>query len=82
MKTLLSKIWRALSFPKAIQLSVMRIFQGKFLVGVTGVIFNEKDEVLLFKHTYRKTQWSLPGGYLKSKEHPFEGLTPSAIIAP
>lgn len=52
----------------------MRIFQDQFLIGVTGVIFNEKDEVLLLKHTYRQTQWSLPGGYIKSKEHPFEAL--------
>lgn len=74
MKTTLAKIWRALSLPKGIQLSVMRIFQDQFLVGVSGIIFNEKDEVLLFKHTYRQKQWSLPGGYIKSKEHPFEAL--------
>jgi ADP-ribose pyrophosphatase YjhB (NUDIX family) len=41
---------------------------------VTGIIFNEKNEVLLFKHTYRQHSWSLPGGYLKSGEHPTEGL--------
>ncbi len=74
MKTVLAKTWRALALPKSIQLSIMRIIQPQFLVGVTGIIFNEKNEVLLFKHTYRQTKWSLPGGYLKSKEHPFEGL--------
>lgn len=52
----------------------MRVLQDQFLVGVTGVILNEKNEVLLFKHTYRQTQWSLPGGYMKTREHPFEGL--------
>ncbi|CAN5205301.1 hypothetical protein BH11PAT1_BH11PAT1_4790 [soil metagenome] len=74
MKTLLAKIWRYLSLPKSVQLFVMRIFQDQFLIGVTGIIFNEKHEVLLFKHTYRQTKWSLPGGYIKAKEHPFEGL--------
>ena len=74
MKALLSKTWRALSLPKGIQLSFMRIFQDQFLIGVTGIILNEKNEVLLFKHTYRQTEWSLPGGYIKSKEHPFEAL--------
>ncbi len=74
MNTLLAKIWRFLSLPKGIQLFMMRLFQDQFLIGVTGVIFNEKDEVLLFKHTYRQKQWSLPGGYMKGKEHPFEGL--------
>ncbi len=52
----------------------MRVFQSQFLVGVTGVIFNDKNEVLLFKHTYRKQSWSLPGGYLKAGEHPAEAL--------
>ncbi len=27
-----------------------------------------------FKHSYRQTVWSLPGGYLKSGEHPGDGL--------
>jgi ADP-ribose pyrophosphatase YjhB (NUDIX family) len=38
------------------------------------VIFNEKKEVLLFKHTYRQHPWSLPGGYVKAGEHPKEAL--------
>jgi ADP-ribose pyrophosphatase YjhB (NUDIX family) len=74
VKTLLAKTWRTLSLPKSVQLAVMRLFQDQFLIGVTGVIFDDKDEVLLFRHTYRSTQWSLPGGYIKAKEHPFEGL--------
>lgn len=52
----------------------MRFFQSQFLVGVTGVIFNDNNEVLLFKHTYRQHPWSLPGGYMKSGEHPAEAL--------
>lgn len=52
----------------------MRRMQSQFLVGVTGIIFNDDLEVLLFRHTYRQTEWSLPGGYLKGGEHPKEGL--------
>jgi ADP-ribose pyrophosphatase YjhB (NUDIX family) len=52
----------------------MRFFQDQFLVGVTGIIFNDKNEILLFKHTYRSHAWALPGGYLKSGEHPRESL--------
>jgi len=74
VKTLLAKTWRALSLPTNFQLLVMRIFQDQFLIGVTGIIFNKKNQVLLFKHTYRQIEWSLPGGYIKSKEHPFESL--------
>ena len=52
----------------------MSLFQTKFLVGVTGVIFNDRREVLLLKHTYRSHAWSLPGGYLETGEHPRESL--------
>ena len=74
MKKILAKLYKALHFPKNLQLFIMRFFQDKFLVGVTGIIFNDKNEVLLFKHTYRSHAWSLPGGYLKSGEHPREAL--------
>lgn len=74
MKNLIPAIWRRLHFSKDIQLKIMGVIQDKFLVGVTGIIFNDKDEVLLVKHTYRGNLWSLPGGYLKGKEHPREGL--------
>lgn len=52
----------------------MRLLEDQFLIGVTGIFFNEKNEILLFKHSYRQTSWSLPGGYLKAKEHPAAGL--------
>lgn len=71
----LTGLWRLLHLPKTWQLSFMRLFQDQFLVGVTGVIFNEKNEVLLLRHSYREQNgWSLPGGYIKAKEHPKEGL--------
>jgi ADP-ribose pyrophosphatase YjhB (NUDIX family) len=60
--------------PKKMQLFLMRFSQDRFLVGTTGVVFNDKNEILLFKHTYRSQAWSLPGGYLKAGEHPREGL--------
>lgn len=74
MKNFLAKIYKALHLPSGLQLFIMRIFQDQFLVGVTGIIFNDKKEMLLFKHTYRSHAWSLPGGYLKSGEHPREAL--------
>ena len=71
---MLAKLYKALHLSKGLQLLIMRFFQDKFLVGVTGIIFNDKNEILLFKHTYRSHDWSLPGGYLKSGEHPREAL--------
>jgi ADP-ribose pyrophosphatase YjhB (NUDIX family) len=53
----------------------MRRVNDQFLIGVTGVFLDKKDRVLLVKHSYRGSgSWSLPGGYLKSGEHPKEGL--------
>lgn len=74
MKPIFAKVWKALNLPKGVQLFLMRFFQSQFLVGVTGIIFNDKNEVLLFKHTYRQHAWSLPGGYVKAGEHPAEAL--------
>lgn len=71
---ILAKIWRKLHLPKSIQLFVMRMFQDQFLIGVTGIILNDKNEILLFKSNYRQTKWGLPGGYIKAKEHPQEAL--------
>ena len=74
MKSLLAKLWKLFNLPKGVQLFFMRLLQPQFLVGVTGVIFNQKNEILLFKHNYRPHPWSLPGGYLKTGEHPKEAL--------
>lgn len=74
MKLMLAKLWRSINIASKIQLRIMRVMNDEFLIGVTGIIFNEKDQVLLVKHTYRQVPWSLPGGYLKAKEHPKEGL--------
>ena len=67
-------MWKVLHLPKNVQLFIMRFLQDQFLIGVTGIFFNDKNEVLVFKHTYRQIEWSLPGGYLKAREHPAEGL--------
>lgn len=74
MTSVLAYLWRILPLSKNVQLKIMRIFQDQFLVAVTGVIFNEKNEVLLFKHTYRSSAWGLPAGYMKAGEHPQEAL--------
>lgn len=74
MTPLLARIWKFLPLSKSLQLKIMRLFQDQFLVAVTGVIFNEKNEVLLFKHTYRQIPWNLPAGYMKAGEHPQEAL--------
>lgn len=74
MKHHLARLFRALNLSKRIQLALMRATQDEFLIGATAIVLNEKNQILLAKHSYRQTQWSLPGGYIKAKEHPHEGL--------
>lgn len=59
---------------KMFQIFLLRVVNEKFLIGVTGVIFNADQHVLLVKHSYRRVPWSLPGGYLQAREHPKKGL--------
>ena len=70
----LLQVWKHLAPAKSLQIKLLRLLNDKFLIGVTGVIFNEKYEVLLVKHSYRRVPWSLPGGYLQVNEHPKKGL--------
>ena len=73
--TILLKIWKFLKLPTGIQLFVMRMLNDQFLIGVTGIFFDDVGRILLFRHTYRNIdKWSLPGGYVKGKEHPKEGI--------
>lgn len=74
MNRVLAKIWKLLHFPPHIQVAIMRLFQDSYLIGVTGIIFDDKSNILLVKHTYRGQSWSLPGGYIKAKEHPHQAL--------
>src|SRR5882724_11156083 len=74
IKKIAAQLYKLLNIPKKLQLALMHIVNDEFLIGVTGVVLNKKNEVLLLKHAYRQTSWSLPGGYLKKGEYPQKGL--------
>jgi 8-oxo-dGTP pyrophosphatase MutT (NUDIX family) len=45
------------------------------MIGTSGVIFNDKGEILLLKHRFwKKDSWGLPSGYLKRREKLEDGL--------
>lgn len=73
MKHLL-KAWKKISISRTARTLILKTVNDQFLIGVTGVIFNDKNEVLLVKHSYRRVAWSLPGGFLQQGEHPKAGL--------
>jgi ADP-ribose pyrophosphatase YjhB (NUDIX family) len=71
IKSLL-RLWRLL--PMWVHVFVTRLVQPKFNAGVSSLIFDDKGRVLLFKHTYRKYEWGIPGGALEYKEQPTEAV--------
>lgn len=71
IKTLMS-IWRRM--PMWIHVFATRITQPKFNAGVSALVFDEMGRVLLFKHTYRKYEWGIPGGSLEYREQPFDAV--------
>ncbi len=71
MKTLM-RIWQKM--PMWLHVLATRLTQPKFNAGVCTLIFDEEGKVLLFKHTYRKFEWGIPGGSLEYQEPPEEAV--------
>ena len=73
MKKVLLKIWHIL--PAWLQKIALAILMPHYLVIAIAVVFNEKDQILLCKHTYRRPHpWGLPGGHIKSGEEPADSV--------
>lgn len=51
-----------------------RLLQARYTVGVVGVVFNTKGEVLLAKHVFHRHPWGLPGGWVGRVESPEEAI--------
>jgi ADP-ribose pyrophosphatase YjhB (NUDIX family) len=63
----ISRIWSALGTP--LRRYVTWLLHPKFVHGVAGVIFDDKERVLLLKHRFWKDQrWGLPGGLARHGE--------------
>ncbi len=51
------------------------VVAARYTVGVTGVVFNERGEVLLLEHVFRgRHPWGLPGGWVGRHERPQDAL--------
>ena len=61
MKLFFFKIWKALPFKLKIFLS--RLMRPKYMVAVAAIIRDDKNKILLGKHTYRKYHpWGILAG--------------------
>ena len=72
-KTLIIKIYKNIPIPIAAKKKIVSFFNKKFLVAVQGIVMNDKNEILLLKHTYRQLPWGMPGGWMEY-ESPEEGI--------
>jgi ADP-ribose pyrophosphatase YjhB (NUDIX family) len=60
--TLLSRIWKTLS--GTLQWRLLWLFHAKFIIGVSAIVRNPDNHILLLKHKYWKRYgWGLPSGY-------------------
>ncbi len=51
-----------------------KMVRAKFRAAVAALIFNERGQILLFKHTYRKWEWGIPAGSLEHHEQPADAI--------
>lgn len=71
---LISWSWRRM--PRKMRRFFVRLTQSSFTVSAVGVVFDEKQNVLLLKHLIRanRSGWGLPGGFLNPGEQPETAL--------
>jgi 8-oxo-dGTP diphosphatase len=73
LKTLLSKLWKAA--PRGLRWRAVAALNDRFVVGVTGIVWNARGELLLAHHIYRdEIAWGPPGGVIRRGESLEEAL--------
>lgn len=72
MMRFLLRTWRY--FPQWTHVLAAVVLRPRYRVGVSALVFDEQQRVLLFKHTYRKLEWGLPAGALEYGEQPVDGI--------
>lgn len=64
---LAASLWRVA--PSWLRGAVTWMINDKVLVGVSGALLNDEDQVLLLRHRFHNTRiWGLPGGWLSHGE--------------
>lgn len=67
MTSVLVILWRIIRGP--FQWRILWLLHHKFIIGVSGVILDKQDQVLLLRHKYWKQgSWGLPSGYAERQE--------------
>ncbi|MFD8075535.1 NUDIX domain-containing protein [Streptomyces sp. NPDC059718] len=68
MNRIIAALWRIIRGP--LQWRVLWLTNSKYMVGVTGVVRDAEDRVLLLRHRLwpEDRQWGLPTGFAKAGE--------------
>lgn len=62
-------LWKVVPIPRWARWIILWSTNTKYLVGVTGLVFDDAGRILLARHTYRKRHpWGLPGGWVSGSE--------------
>jgi 8-oxo-dGTP diphosphatase len=73
LTNILGAIWRYL--PGAIRRRLVRLGQRRFTVTAGAMIFDDAGRILLLEHVFRPDSgWGIPGGFIKRREQPEDGL--------
>ena len=73
MKSLLAILWARL--PQPFRSRIIWLWSPKFIVSVNGVCLNSSEQMLILKQRFpNEYLWNLPGGIIRSGEHPEDGL--------
>lgn len=69
LRTLPYWLWKVLPLPRWGRWILLWLGNTKYLVGVTGLVFDDAGRVLIARHSYRKRfPWGLPGGWAAGRE--------------
>ena len=66
-------LWKRVPFPQWFRNFIVWHANNRFLVAVLGIVQNDKNQILLLKHTYRPEPWGVPSGWIEYEE-PFHAL--------
>lgn len=73
--TALYWLWKVLPLPRWGRWIVLWLTNTKYLVGVSGIVFDAEGRVLVLRHTYRRRYpWGMPGGWVSGRERLEEAL--------
>jgi 8-oxo-dGTP diphosphatase len=67
VRDLVAALWARAPIP--LRRRLVWISQPTFTLGVSGVVLNDRDEILLLRHRFRENHgWELPGGLVRRSE--------------